>query len=178
MKVYIGEVKKEVGRTSHEVCVEDFKPLSFQGEKIIFARPVQVELDLVNCKSEILLEGWVKTGLVLNCSRCLKPFVYEAIIPFRLECRNVSRLVRPSDLEAEFREADEVAYFFEDENFIDITWEVRETLLLGLPMKPLCRDSCQGICPVCGKNRNDESCLCQKEEVDPRLAVLKKLKLG
>jgi uncharacterized protein len=42
-------------------------------------------------------------------------------------------------------------------------------------MHPLCRPDCQGLCPVCGKDRNVESCQCQTEWVDPRLSGLKAL---
>ena len=42
-------------------------------------------------------------------------------------------------------------------------------------MQPLCRPDCQGLCPVCGKDRNVDPCQCQVEWVDPRLAVLKTL---
>jgi uncharacterized protein len=52
---------------------------------------------------------------------------------------------------------------------------MREQFFLTLPMKPLCRPDCQGLCPVCGKNRNREQCDCKAEWVDPRLAELRKL---
>jgi uncharacterized protein len=45
-----------------------------------------------------------------------------------------------------------------------------------LPMKPLCRDDCRGLCPVCGIDRNRHSCRCTREWEDPRLAALKQLK--
>jgi uncharacterized protein len=48
---------------------------------------------------------------------------------------------------------------------------------LALPMKPLCRDDCRGLCPVCGGNRNLVACACAQRTPDPRLAVLKDLKL-
>lgn len=50
-----------------------------------------------------------------------------------------------------------------------------EEFLLALPVKPLCKDSCKGLCPVCGNNLNNESCSCAKEQGDPRLAVLRNL---
>ncbi|MCX6003520.1 MAG: DUF177 domain-containing protein [Chloroflexi bacterium] len=45
-----------------------------------------------------------------------------------------------------------------------------------MPMKPLCKDECAGLCSICGKDLNLEECGCQKEEVDPRWAELLKLK--
>ncbi len=50
-----------------------------------------------------------------------------------------------------------------------------EEFSLALPVKPLCREACRGLCPVCGVNRNAESCSCAREEGDPRLAALQGL---
>lgn len=57
MKVYIGDVKKEVGWTSKESLRKTFPPLSFGNEKTPFAQPVQVDLIVTNCGSGLLLEG-------------------------------------------------------------------------------------------------------------------------
>jgi uncharacterized protein len=53
---------------------------------------------------------------------------------------------------------------------------MREQMYLALPMKPLCRDDCRGLCPTCGANLNLAACGCKNEWEDPRLAVLRKLK--
>jgi uncharacterized protein len=52
-----------------------------------------------------------------------------------------------------------------------------EEFVLALPAKPLCRNDCRGLCPVCGKNNNRESCSCAKEGADPRLDVLRGIKV-
>ncbi|MDR2669362.1 MAG: DUF177 domain-containing protein [Desulfovibrio sp.] len=51
-----------------------------------------------------------------------------------------------------------------------------EEFSLALPIKPLCRENCLGLCPICGKNRNLESCSCDTDGTDPRLSVLRALK--
>jgi uncharacterized protein len=58
---------------------------------------------------------------------------------------------------------------------LDLTAPVRESLLLELPMKPVCREDCVGLCPVCGANLNLERCGCRAETADPRLVSLKRL---
>ena len=55
---------------------------------------------------------------------------------------------------------------------VDLTEPVRQSVLLEIPMKPLCRPDCAGLCPHCGKNRNEGPCDCQEEPADPRLSVL------
>jgi uncharacterized protein len=94
-------------------------------------------------------------------------------VNFKLELRNVDRLNRPSDLEAEAEETDEIKYFCENDNYVDITQDLKELVLVNLPMKPLCQSDCLGICPVCGANRNQGECGCEIDTIDPRLAVLK-----
>jgi uncharacterized protein len=47
---------------------------------------------------------------------------------------------------------------------------------MAIPMKPLCREDCRGLCPECGADWNAGDCACEKTKVDPRLEVLKGLK--
>jgi uncharacterized protein len=58
---------------------------------------------------------------------------------------------------------------------IDLAEVMREQFYLAMPMKPLCKPDCQGLCPVCGGNRNRERCACRADWVDPRMEPLKKL---
>uniref|UniRef100_A0A7V3YLY1 DUF177 domain-containing protein n=1 Tax=Candidatus Caldatribacterium californiense TaxID=1454726 RepID=A0A7V3YLY1_9BACT len=176
VQLYIGEVKRGTGRTFFDLQEEVFPSVRLGREDVLFTQPVQIEVHLVNCGSEILVEGRLRTALLLHCARCLEPFLYPMDIPFRLELRNASRLTRPSDFEAEAEETVEVRYFTEEENYVDVTQEIQEIVLLNVPMKPLCRPDCRGLCPVCGGNRNEVQCRCEEQEIDPRLVALKRWK--
>ena len=59
---------------------------------------------------------------------------------------------------------------------IDLNELLREQFYLALPMKPLCRDDCAGLCSQCGTNLNTGTCQCTSQWDDPRLAPLKELK--
>jgi len=63
-----------------------------------------------------------------------------------------------------------------DGDQVDLEPLVRDAVLLELPLAPLCADDCQGLCPVCGVNRNQTSCTCAAEARDPRWAALDELK--
>jgi uncharacterized protein len=76
--------------------------------------------------------------------------------------------------EKEVRDADVGVSFYKDET-IDLGEVMRDEFYLALPMKPLCKDDCKGLCPVCGVNRNRETCACKADWVDPRLEALKAL---
>ncbi len=60
---------------------------------------------------------------------------------------------------------------------LDVGSLLWEQFLLALPVKPLCDESCPGLCPHCGKPLRDGPCGCAVDETDPRLAVLKNLKV-
>jgi len=76
--------------------------------------------------------------------------------------------------EAEVREADTGVAFYKNDT-IDLGEIMRDEFYLAVPMKPLCRPDCRGLCAVCGVNRNRETCSCRPEWVDPRMEPLKKL---
>jgi uncharacterized protein len=71
---------------------------------------------------------------------------------------------------------DDLGVSFYTDDVIDLRQLVREQCYLALPMKPLCREDCKGLCPVCGINRNREACSCDTAWVDPRFDALRKLK--
>jgi uncharacterized protein len=58
---------------------------------------------------------------------------------------------------------------------LDLSFPAWEALILEIPMKPVCRDECRGLCPVCGADLNEKTCGCEAREADPRLLSLKKL---
>ena len=58
---------------------------------------------------------------------------------------------------------------------LDLSPVLREYLLLDVPLQPLCRPDCQGLCPECGNNRNETACNHPAAEVDPRLSALRAL---
>jgi uncharacterized protein len=79
-----------------------------------------------------------------------------------------------ADGEREVQEDDLDTSYYRDDR-IDLNELLREQCYLALPMKPLCRDDCKGLCPQCGMNWNTGTCTCTPEWEDPRLAALKGL---
>jgi uncharacterized protein len=75
----------------------------------------------------------------------------------------------------DLEDADEERF---DGRKIDLDPILREQLLLALPMNVVCKDSCEGLCAVCGQNLNEKKCGCERKVLDPRLAPLKNIKLN
>jgi uncharacterized protein len=116
------------------------------------------------------LVGTVRTELELVCSRCLEP--YRMPVGADLDLRLLPEGSIPTQVEQEVAEVDlETTYYRDDQ--VDVNELLREQFYLALPMKPLCRDTCQGLCAVCGVNKNVAVCACAPVWEDPRLAPLK-----
>ena len=79
------------------------------------------------------------------------------------------------DGEQEVKDDDLNVSFYKDD-VIDLGDVMREQFYLALPMKPLCREDCHGLCVVCGTNLNRETCSCKRVWEDPRLGPLRDLR--
>jgi uncharacterized protein len=98
-----------------------------------------------------------------ECRRCLRPLTGE----LRCDVRELYRS-RPGD---EAPDPDEDTYPLEGDH-LDLGPLVRDALLLELPLAPLCRDDCRGLCPTCVADLNSGPCACAAAAVDPRWAAL------
>lgn len=119
----------------------------------------------------IVVKGRVKAAFKADCSRCLEEFELPVAEEFLIVFTPSSEGARPEELEAEALNQE----IFDGEE-IDIRPVIREYLLIGLPIKPLCSNDCSGLCPDCGKNLNDGPCGCSRKATHPGLAALKSIR--
>lgn len=117
----------------------DPEALASLGAEAAFAGPVELRLDFSVGGKEILLQGSARGAFALECSRCL------------------------AEVRSAFEAALEQTYGIGAQQ-IDVSDEVRESLLLALPVKPLCRPDCRGLCPRCGMNLNEGPCRCRIQD--------------
>jgi uncharacterized protein len=161
-------------RTPHETFERTYASDQFQAEQDLrVVAPVVLAFEIVKDGERFRLAGRVRTTLELLCSRCLEPFATLVDEPFDL--RYQPRAENTGEGEREIAEDDLTTAFYEH-NEIDLGQLMREQFYLALPMKPLCRDECRGLCPVCGTNLNRETCACTHAWEDPRLAALRELR--
>ena len=160
------------GQTEH--LERRFEPdaLALEGEDFRLVAPVEFAADVRKDANKVRITGRVKTTLEVACSRCLEPFTVLVDAPFDLMFLPVADVARDGEQEVT---ADDVGVSYYKDDVLDLGDVMREQFYLALPMKPLCREDCRGLCPLCGVNRNTETCACKTDWVDPRLAVLKKL---
>ncbi len=136
--------------------------------------PIRFEARVERVKQDIRINGRIAARVQMACSRCLLPYEERLDEPFEVIYLPGVADEKKSLEEIELEEEDlNVSYYHEE--FISVTDLIREQLLLMLPIKPLCRENCKGLCPSCGKDLNEGTCQCSIETGDPRLSALKKL---
>jgi uncharacterized protein len=138
-------------------------------------RRLQGRVSLTRTDRGILVESVLNTEVELTCSRCLELFRYPLTLKITEEYFPTVDVVSGTPLAI----PDELGSFTIDENHeLDLTEAVHQYALLAVPMKPLCRQDCAGLCPVCGQNLNLGECQCLPQEADPRWAKLRQIGFG
>ncbi|NMC28108.1 MAG: DUF177 domain-containing protein [Syntrophomonadaceae bacterium] len=142
----------------------DDKLLAGLGGK--FISPLEIEIVVENTGTIFSGRGKLKTELQLPCSRCLRDFSFPLEIDFDLALVEESHNGQYSP--------DEGFIFFRGEE-ADIRSAVEEAIFMALPLSPLCRADCKGLCPICGQDLNHTACSCEEQDIDPRWEKLKQL---
>jgi uncharacterized protein len=119
---------------------------SLKGD-VSFVKPIQYSFHVSEVSAGILVAGTMSAIVEVTCGRCLEPFDFELTL-------------------------NDVCHFLENAttDIIDVTEDLREDLLISLPVKFICDDECAGLCCECGTNLNLESCSCDgssSTELDP-----------
>ena len=161
-------------RAPHDAFERTYSPDQIGAEEDLrVVAPVALAFEISKDDQRFRLAGRVQTTLELPCSRCLEPFTTPIDAPFDL--RYQPHTENAGEGEREIAEDDLTTAFYEHDE-IDLAQLLREQFYLSLPMKPLCRDDCRGLCPVCGTNLNRAACACSAAWEDPRLAPLRELR--
>jgi len=122
---------------------------------------------------EIRMRGQVEGVMEVPCARCLAATRFAVSGRLDLFYRPMAEIAR--DEEVAINEAETEVGFYEDPG-VELADVVREQIMIGLPMRNICRPDCQGICPLCGTNRNLEACQCREEFSDSRWESLRNLR--
>lgn len=143
----------------------DGDPLVVAGTSVPAGAEAEADVDLDVIVGGIEVSGEVSAPWQGECRRCLRPVGGE----LHAEVREIYRPRTASS------DDDEETYPLSGEQ-LDLAPLVRDALLLALPLAPLCRPDCAGLCPICGADLADGPCGCEHAPTDPRWAVLDDLK--
>lgn len=175
MKIRIDELKDKTLELSAEEPIEGFDVLSaMQGEEVSFTRPLTIEVKARREFDHVRVDGRVTTKVKLSCSRCLEEF--EAAVDSTFVIFYSEQTDEQMDEEVELSEKDLVSAYYQG-NEIDLTPEIVEQVIMELPVKPLCREECKGLCPTCGAPLNSGECGCSRGDFNIKFSALKDLKL-
>ncbi|OEH85772.1 hypothetical protein BHU72_03040 [Desulfuribacillus stibiiarsenatis] len=166
MKIRIDEAYEVTREHEHIETTIELGELSGY-PNIVKISPVHVVIDVMNPKSgNYRVTGEINTEVSLTCSKCLDQ-ITVAMNPKLNEL-----FVQNEQVISEFEEDSKDDYNYIVGQEIDLIPFITQEILLSLPMKPVCKSNCQGLCPVCGINKNEFTCSCKTERIDPRLAGL------
>ncbi|OPY10125.1 MAG: hypothetical protein A4E66_01636 [Syntrophus sp. PtaB.Bin001] len=122
----------------------------------------------------LFIAGEIGTVVETVCCRCLETVRFPVCFEFRYTLVPVKENIKDN---LELRTEDLEFGFYQGE-VVDLTPLIYEQIMLQIPMKVLCSDSCKGLCPQCGANMNTGDCNCRKDQGDGRFEVLRNLKIS
>lgn len=133
-----------------------------------FSRDVVVDALLEKTGTQLYVKAAISTAGTFECDRCLDAFEKPLLSTYTMYYLGEGS--ERGDLDPS-----EVQVLSPGTSVIDLTDDIRQTVLLSVPLKLLCRETCAGLCPLCGTNLNTGSCSCRETSMDPRWEKLRAL---
>lgn len=160
MQINVVQLLKDSIGSSRNYQVDELDPVG---------RPVQGDIVLLRTDRGILVRARLTATVEAACSRCLAYFDYPVKLQIEeeyfptVDLATGAALPLPEELGA---------FTIDDTHILDLAEAVRQYSVLAVPIKPLCRPDCAGLCPQCGYNLNRGPCHCPPPPRDPRWATL------
>lgn len=161
--VAVTGIRQHPGARRREQRQAALGPLGVTASRLAPGGEVSVDVTLEVVDGGIVAAGTVRAPWRGECRRCLRPVDGELAV----DVRELYRPRRPG----EGPDEDEETYPLGHE-LLDLRPLARDAVVLGLPLAPLCRPDCAGLCPGCGADLNYGACGCPKAPADPRWAAL------
>jgi len=143
--------------------------IDLEYEDVSFISNVIINLSLFRQITTIFIKAITSVDAEIECSRCLEQ------VSIKLEAISQVQYSPLPKIAYDQIEAIGIGYYTDE--YINLSDEIRESLLLELPMTVLCSEDCEGLCPQCGQNLNRAKCDCSKSEAlsDNKVSVFAKL---
>ncbi|MCH8205564.1 MAG: DUF177 domain-containing protein [Chloroflexi bacterium] len=152
--------------------IEEHCALLEQGEP----RRVSGSVAMLRTDQGIWVSASLDTDVTSTCGRCLAEYVQPVHVAIEeeflleVDANTRTRMSRPEDAEQYF--------YIGTDHILDLTEAARQYVTLNMPMKPVCREDCAGMCIKCGANLNEALCRCDRAPADARWAALSTLVSG
>lgn len=170
MKLRLDDIGEEPFRWHHE---ERIDPAALGRPELSNLSPIDWQGTVSPLETGFLLQGRIRYDQTLVCQRCLDPVTETVESGVELL---LVRHERGAGEEERELEAEDLGVVVVDDEEVDLDPLLEAEVQLGIPMRVLCREDCQGLCPTCGANWNEGPCGCRRETPDPRWSALASLK--
>ena len=176
MKILLDHVKKKQVDLSEELPASHYPNLAAmeQAGECTFTEPVRAQISAIWEYGHVRASGHVESAVQLTCSRCLAEYPLTVSSDFTIFYTESKGEELDEEVELSDEELISATYTGEE---IDLDPEIAEQVMLEVPYKPLCSESCRGLCPQCGADLNQGECGCDRGPVNLKMAALKKLKI-
>lgn len=173
MKLALSEIAAHLGKRIKYII--DEKPIVDAESGLECVEPIKGVVTFSNTGRTIDARGKFSTVIALECGRCLTTYrlPISAVIEEELPIEGVPWAPEEPGHEEELPE-DEKEPLFVD-NIFDLGEYLRQTILVNVPIKPLCDESCKGLCPQCGANLNEKQCECPSDVTESPFGALASL---
>lgn len=166
LQVDLGRLERQRHlRLDLEVAADD--PL-WSGSGMTLDGPLTLRLEAQQVGPDVMVRGEASGRAHASCRRCLAAVTLPVVA-------EISALFR-AGVDAAEAEQEEVYPLPERARVLDVGPAVREQVVLSVPAYAVCGEDCRGLCPHCGRNRNEGTCDCEAAEAEDRWAPLRKLK--
>jgi uncharacterized protein len=166
MKIDLSEIAGTVGMHAAQKIEQPCSPKEMGFD---CTGPITGKLEISNTGTLLIITGEIETKVAFECSLCLEQFT----VPVKTEIEEEFKLEKIGDaIQAIPVDEDDLNAGMVTHNILDVGELARQNLLVALPIQPICRPECKGLCPTCGENLNVGECTCPPPEHESPFAVL------
>jgi uncharacterized protein len=172
VRLELKDIKGDGLEQAYTCTLSDFKDLVGLAEEggPVFYEPLTFELRFQRTGQFVEVDGHFDATVGLKCGRCLQNFKQPLSETFTLTFVPRSDAVETEEeIELDVEELGLIPYSDETLELLD---PLQEQLLMAIPISPLCDESCRGLCPECGGNRNIKACDCTRQPFNNKFTAL------
>jgi uncharacterized protein len=159
MQINVAQLLKWPEGTTRIHPIDTDQPLPLDEESTVALTSGRVRLDRI--ESGILARGDVEGVVDMECSRCLEPFQAPIRVHFEEEYAPSIDVTSGAPLPPP---DDDMTFSIDENHILDLSEAIRQNIIASLPIQPICKTDCAGLCPICGNNRNEQPCDCSEDE--------------
>ena len=163
-------LREDIGARRNYTFAEDALPLDDETT----LQQLDGKLRFTRTITGVLVDVDAHGVVIVPCIRCLNPSQQQIDLHLRDEFHSKIEVTTGAPLP---KPDDEDPFFIDDNHLLDVGELLRDYALLELPMQPLCKPDCKGLCPNCGADLNAGDCGCDRGQINPKMAALKQIKI-